>query len=324
MDLRYAMIFAILVFIPLSAAVSFDGTVFGKSSISATAVPGMHDMLGSAMSFVQCKNTFMTGVMDSIISADPSSGASLEPQISALNQNENKLQGDVSSADAQSFRSDVFGTYDPSVKSSRDSVLNWRAGTKNMSRQTRLSLASNYTQLLQSYGTCAQGALKNYADAKVSSYSDELSYAQSTADNLSKKGVSVDAMDSLITDANSQIVQPLQSAVDSATDAKGYLSALSQYCLYDGCRNGTNFHFSAKFETAKIDAIYQAVDASPKAANYTTQLNTAQSDISAAQSDISAMGTTQGTTALYSDIASKLKDAGEQIKEVLAGMRSGR
>ncbi len=182
--------------------------------------------------------------------------------------------------------------------------------------QTRRQFASdNYA------GICPEA----FAAMAEANQGHEVSYGNDTwtdkASNLSGKGIDTSAMTSLIQDAKTQIIAPLQSAIESATDGKSLADALHKYCLFDGCKDGTNFHFAAKWEIAKLSAMENYVKAQPKAANYTTQLDKVTSDLNSANAGLSAVGSSQ-----YDDHQSTvwdpIKDAAETLKQVIHGMRS--
>ena len=247
-------------------------------------------LLGSALAHVECKTTFETGIVN-LLTTSTSSANSLTTYAATLQDDQQKLQTDANNADTSAWKTDV-ATYDSDVKSLNGAIVSWRLeGGKNLTNSSRQNIKSGDTSMRATLASCELDALKAYANTKLAWYNSDLSDAQAKAANLSSKGVDTTALTSAISSAQSTIVTPFQSAIESATDAKGLLSALQQYCLYDGCKSGTNFHFAAQWDISKTSAIESYLQGKPKAGNFTSQFSQVSGDVSQSQSALSAVGT---------------------------------
>ena len=275
MELRYAMVIALLLALPMAYADS--------GNLSS-------QLLSSALAHVECKTTFETGVVN-LITTNVPSASSLTPYATTLQNDEQKLQTYANNGDADGFRTYAQGTYDPDVKSLNDAIVAWRkAPGKNLSASTRQAINSGDKSLRTTLESCQFTALQDYANAKLTWYNSALGDAQARATNLSAKGLDTTSLDSVISSAQSTIVTPFQSAIGSATDSKGLMAALQQYCLFDGCRSGTNYHFSARWDIAKTSAVETYLQGKPEAGNFTSQFSQVTSDVSQSQSALYTVG----------------------------------
>jgi len=277
-------------------------------------------LLSNAFAHVECKTTFETGMV-SLLTTSTSSANSLTTYATTLQDDQQKLQTDANNADISAWKNDV-ATYDSDVKSLNDAIVSWRLTSgKNLTNSSRQTIKSGDTSMRATLASCQFDALKAYSDTKLAWYDSDLSAAQAKASNLSAKGVDTTALTGVISSAQSTIVAPFQSAIDSATDAKGLQAALQQYCLYDGCKSGTNFHFAAQWDIAKTSAIESYLQGKPKAGNFTSQFSQVTSDVSQSQSALSAVGTSAYGSGQSDAVFNPLKDAASVLKQIVAGMR---
>lgn len=345
MDFRYAMLFALLI-IPLASAAPSDA--------------GKGRMISAAMADVKCKDAFTVGVMGPMSSTDPSMSPHMssvqadeaqlqsyadhgdlagfrnyvrqnyDPQMKSANQA-------VKDWRTANGRNPPAGNFTPGNLTGRTGPemnatdrnftgrnFTGRAGPDmNTTGNSPNAFRGDYPQLKATYDKCNLDALKDYANAKAQAYSEQLDdYAAKTA-SLNAKGMDVSGMNSLISDARSEVVTALQSDISSATDAQGVAAALKAHCLYDSCPQTGNFHFEAKWESEKLAQMLSVIKANNASANYTTQMSTVESDISTANSGLSAVDSAQYTSAQHDQIWDALNDAAKNLKEILSDMRSG-
>ena len=304
MDIKYAMFFALLLAVPM-----------------AYANPGNMptQMLSDALTHVQCKMTFSTGIVGLLQSNSPSASSI---STSALQADVQKLQTDASNGDVTSFRGDV-ATFDSDLQSLNGAIKSWRGESgKNLTNSSRQTIKSGDTQLRTTLETCTDNALKTFADEKLLGYNTDLADMQAKIANLSAKGVDTSALSSLVSDAQSTIVSPFQSAINSATNASQLRDAIEQYCLYDGCKSGTNFHLAAKWDIAKTSAVESYLQSKPNAGNFTSQFSQVTSDVSQSQSALSSVGTSAYGPGQSDSVFNPLKDASDVLKQIASGMRS--
>lgn len=306
MEIKHMMLFALL----LVPFVSADGGNLTARYLDASAQQ------------VKCKTDFMTGVISGITSSVPSA-SSLTTYADKLQGDESQLESYAAAGSADSYRDYLRGTYDPDLKSAREAIIQWRVSAiGSLNASERQAIRSSYSSLRSVFDSCEMNAIKGYAQAKVDGYDQILSVAQDRASNLSAKGIDASGLTSLISQARNAIVASLQSAIDSASDGKSLATAVRSYCLYNGCKDGTNFHFAAKWEIAKLTAIEAHVQAQPKAANYSSQLSQVTGDLNTAGSQLSSKGTSDYAPGQESQVWDPIKDAAKTLTEVIHGMRS--
>ena len=277
-------------------------------------------LLSNAFAHVECKTSFETGIVN-LLTTSTSSANSLTTYATTLQNDQQKLQTDANNADVSSWKNDV-AAYDSDVRSLNGAIVSWRLeGGKNLTLSSRQTIKSGDTSTRTTLASCEFSALQGYANTKLAWYNSDLSAAQARAANLSAKGVDTTALDSVISSAQSTIVTPFQSAIQSATDAKDLQAALQQYCLYDGCKSGTNFHFAAQWDIAKTSAIETYLQGQPKAGNFTSQFSQVTSDVSQSQSALSTVGTSAYGSGQSDSVFKPLQDAASVLKQIVAGMR---
>jgi len=315
MDWKYAMLFALL-FVPLVSAAPQGygpGVPVGKGAVRYTNGEG----LASAMDVVNCRTDFTVGVLDSMIDRVPEASV-LSDNVEELDADTAQLQGYTDAGDVDGFKTYLRATYEPHLRDAKQEVLEVRR-TANLSNDTRTELRSDYGALRTQYDGCNFNGLKRAAQAKVDSYDRFLDKAEERANNLSAKGVETSGLLGLISDARSQIVGPLQSALAAADNSSDVKDAFGQYCLFNGCPEGMNFHFAAKYELEKLDAILDAVDENATAAGLGDDVAAIQGYIDSAQSALDAAGTSQfNDKGVWNDI----RDASNGLKDLLAALRS--
>ncbi len=305
MEWKYAMLFALLLAVPMASA----------------ANPVKGQLLNSALESIQCRNGFTSAYVSDITNLPNVSGTSdMQNAVSAMQNDYTQLQNYAANNDASGFGAYVKGTYDPDVKTANDAIRNWRKANK-LSNDSRTTLKSDYDQLKTTYQSCELTAVKDHANAKVQWYNDVMTYEQARDANLSAKGLDTSGLTTLITDAQNNYITPLQSAINSATDAKGVRSALDAYCLYDGCDKGSNDHFAAKVGIERLNEVMVKIQANNKSANFTTQIGVAQNDLSTANSALTTVGTSAYGPGQSDAVWNPIKEAATQIKEIVAGMR---
>jgi hypothetical protein len=307
MEIKYTVMFALLglLLVPLANAADVNQT--------------KQDMLNAAMANIACKADFMGGVISSIDANVPS--ASLGSFADALKADEQNLQGMASAGDWEGFRSSVHGTFDPDMKSAREAVESLRKDDgKNLTNDTRATLRADYEQLRTTYQACESSAMSQYAGAKIDWYNTVLDDYQARADRLNAKGVQTSDLSALISDARSQIVSPLQAAVDAASNTSQVREALGQYCLFNGC-NGTNFHMAARFESDKLGDVLSYIQPTAQSDGLGDNVTSAQAQLGSVQSELSSIGTSEYADGQKDEVWSGIKSVAGDVKGILDQIR---
>ncbi len=271
--------------------ISFAGFAFASSSLASAT---KQQVLDSAAIQIGCKTNFTVTFINYIVTDVPGL-SSLDSQATALQQEDAQLQTYASSENITNYRNYVQNTYDPSLKQLRQAIPGSFKDSEPSSN-TIMLLRGQYDTTLNTYKGCAFNAEKQFAIAKGTAYVAFMTYYQQKIQNLSSEDLDTTALTTLVDNADSEIVTPYQSAVNAATTQSELNAALAQYCLFDGCKNGTNFHLAANFDTLKLTAMYGKIAAIPNlTSNQTATLARIHSDLGSASSALSSVGTSQYT-----------------------------
>ncbi|MFZ1971031.1 MAG: hypothetical protein WAU65_02530 [Candidatus Nanoarchaeia archaeon] len=253
-----------------------------------------------------CRINFNIGVLNSVGNYSNSS---------EIQQSVTTLQNDLSQA--QSFnnsevRNFEMGQYSNDMKSIISSVKSFRQGrdvsfpNRNVSARTNqtapvnsngmysnrsAALASFYNQLQQVYLQCEQQVYYTIGQQRLQQYQTQMAKFQNETNNLQNRGFDVTSLTQLLDNAQTEIIQPLQSALLSANNSQSVMTAVQTYCLYDGCVNGANFHMDANFDVARLNIILNYLQANKSSLNLdNATLSQAQQDLSNAQSTLNSVG----------------------------------
>lgn len=280
--------------------------------------------LEAAVAEAKCKADYTEGLISLLVSGFPDA-ASLSQQSDALKQDVAQLQSYASQGAVDGYRNYVKGSYDAHMKDARKAIQDVRqAHGKNLTKETRASLKSGGEQLKSTFDACHFSAMKSYSNSRVDVFNDEIDKAGARAANLTAKGIDTSNIIGIVNSARSQVVEPLKSDISQAKDGKELAAAMEKYCLHDGCKSGVNFHFSAKFEIEKLNAILAVVKASPKAASQADRISMIQAGLDAAKAALDATGTAQypqkgKDNAVWSQIRQAAKDLSELVRTLRSG-----
>ena len=281
-------------------------------------------LLSAASAEAQCRADFMAGYINAITAAVPNASSSLGGDASALQVDMATLKGYADSGDTAGYRSYLGGTFDPAFKVARNDIESrpW----KGAGNETLSSLKSSYSQLRQTLESCQLDATKSFAQAKIAVYRQDLeNYSSRTSMIAGRNGSAIDTsgLNQILSDAASQVIAPLEAALSSAGNASDVRAALNQYCLYDGCQNGENFHLAVKYELARLTATLSSAQ-SRMGANSSDYFAKVQQDVSSAQSALSAIGTSAYTDSNRGQLQDSLKSFTGDLRQAMAQIAQSR
>ena len=306
MDLRYVMLFALLL-VPMATAEGRFAYERGK-------------WLDARMDNVVCKTNYMTGIIDYLMEIVGDTDDLAEHKV-VLAQDVETLQEYADELNMAAFRAYLSDSYTPHLLEARQAAAEVR-NNANLSTDQLEELRSDYEELRTEYQSCSSDSLARMASAKIAGYKTALEVAQVKVANLSARGVNTSSLSELIADARSEIVSPLQDAIDAAENASELRSALREYCLSDGCPDGANFHFAAKFETEKLNSILAFIKTDAEAASLGDEVESAQADIDAAKDILDSIGTSNYLDGQAEELRGNLASAATTIKEIFSSLRS--
>ena len=177
-----------------------------------------------------------------------------------------------------------YSTYNQLYLSARKGIL-----SANLSAKSKLPLYKQVNAEKGALQSCRLSSVDPLAGVKVSLYQKSIADFNAQIKNLSSKGVNTAGMTTLLNSAQNQILQPLQSTVSSVNSTQ-IEQALRQYCMFNGCPQGTNFHLDAKFDIAKLGSILAKLRTM---SNDTSDLQSAQGALNAASAELGAVGSSE-------------------------------
>lgn len=299
----------------IALSLVFLGASLSFAPPSAAQFANTQSLLNAANAYVGCKTNFTSSFAGLVIGKVPSLNSTLNPQLSTLQQDQAQLQ---SYTNLTTYRNYVQTAYDPELATIRQSILTGVRGS-NLSSSTINSIRSRYTTLRIGYESCSLNALKAYANVRAAAYTSLLSYYQQNANNMSSKGFDTSSLTLITNNASSQIVQPYENAITQATTSNAVFAAIRQYCLFNGCKNGTNYHLAARFDVQKLSIIVARMKSNANFTNASSTLNQAQSNINSITSLLGTVGTASYTASQQQQLITTFNQTVALLKGVLHG-----
>ncbi len=256
--------------------------------VSAEAVK--ENLLAATSNALKCKTDFFVGVLNSM-AANITSAENLTQYAVKLQNDSKQIETLATQNDLDALKAFIKTTYDPDLKSAREAVNSWRnSNNKNLTKEQKTSLKESYAKVEKDFNDCQLPAFKEMANRRIEEFNSHLAHYQNVTDKLSARGVNASAMQKVIDDARLQIIVPLQNEIANATTEKEVKDALKKYCLYDGCRNGINYHLAVRFEIAKLGATSEFLKTEGNLSRYGDKISRMENSGHAAQALMKSIG----------------------------------
>lgn len=300
-------IFVALLFLFMAAAVLADDDDAAYMSIRA-------DKLA-------CKIDFHIAVLTEL-GTKLNNSTEISKWISKLKEDKDKLHEFASKGDDKEFHKFQRDILHDDAKSAGDSLKGIRKNFKryNVTKDMRTSLKELFKADRINFTNCISQIDLKIAERRVEYYTKILAKRREKIEKLSKRNISVADLNDIIARAQDTIVTPLQNAVNTG-DAAQAGAALKQYCLFSGCRNGTNFHFAAKFEIARLSDLLAKVSSGPKAAEIAPQAVTIQAELNSAKSALDAVGNASFGENQRDQVWNQIKAAAESFRKLIKSLK---
>ena len=291
-------------------------SIFIASRALSDVDAGSH-VLNASMTFISCQTDFAVGVGNSFLTNIPNGTYSnaISTNITALESDRTQLQSYASSGNVSAFRTYVFYNYSTDLIKLTFSFFKDAIGQKP---SVLNRIRTDYSSLKITYENCSFSALRTAALLKVDAYNQIIDNYQQKINNISTKINDTSSLTQILADANSTIIQPLQSAINTANDSQSLRNAFRSYCLFNGCVNGTNFHLAAKFNLARLQLILNYIKATPPYSNQTDKISQAQNYLDAASSALVVTGASTYAGNESQEVWSNEIAAGNVMKTILS------
>ncbi|MEK6933926.1 MAG: hypothetical protein AABW75_03560 [Nanoarchaeota archaeon] len=229
-------------FVFISILIILNGVIAQDDSVS---------LPGKAVDFLKCKIDFTIANINSLSSV----GANLSSFSTILEADNVQLETLAISGNISAYREYVKNTLEPNFKKTREAVNQWRKDNyKNLTKEQKSSLKSSYQDAKKTFDDCHKKGLIDHGTQRVELFNKILEQYKERANKLAAKGIDTTAMNKILEDAKTQIVEPLQNGLADANDSQAIKNVLRKYCLFNGCKNGVNFHLASRFELERLKA----------------------------------------------------------------------
>lgn len=303
-NLKYgAFLASLLLVMPLAAYADQ-----GKGEYSS-------QVLQIQMAAMTCRNTYITGYLGDVVTVINNSTVTSTlsgTDIPKLGTDYTAIQADASANNTAQFKADVK-TY---TSDTRTANLDARADIKTAHSTTvNTTLRSDIKQLMTTYQSCLFGEKQQYAQLKGQMFNNAISHAQNMTGRLSKHGMNTTALENTINGANAGY-QSYENQVNNAQNRTQLKAAMNSFCLYNGCKNSTDFHFAAKVAIDKEQARLNMLASANSTSTYQALVAQAQADINNAQAALNVVGSGQYQGNQSSTIWGDLKAASDVIHQL--------
>jgi hypothetical protein len=231
------VLFALMVILVESTALALDD---GKD-------PGY---LSARSAELSCMIDFHIAVMQGIEPMAPELGAF----IGRLRGDKTAISTLAETGDLEDFRKSV------------NRIIQDMNDAKNATRDARRNIRGNASEKRSSYAeaeglfkSCQDSISLSLASAKLAYVNRELEWHEKIIINISYRSIDTYDMTAIMYDARTAIAGPLKAAIESNDPAQA-MEAVRKFCLYDGCKDGVNFHLAARLSQARLLAVMKRVE----------------------------------------------------------------
>jgi hypothetical protein len=323
MDTRKTSALALLMLVAVLMVPSF------AAGLGATAGSAMQagSLLTARVQHLSCTVDFTTTVMNEVASAVPQGSAALTADIAKLNGDESQLSSLASAGDPNAFDSFVSGTLTSDVRQGISDLHAARRGFAggNVTSQTLAQLESGYSTAHSTLVSCNNGAVSALLQGRINQFTAVINGWNGRISALGAKGFDTAAMQAVASGAASQVVTPLQNALQSGDQAQ-MEAALQTYCIGDECAgvNGSqpyDYHGFAQMALATLQAEVSKAGTDPLIANLTaagitvnsSALSDATQQLDNVSSTLASVGTAKYAAGQDQAIESSLKQAATDL-----------
>ncbi len=270
-----------------------------------------------------CESNFAKANVDNVVEVVPSASIILTPMVDSIDEDLISIADYVSEmSDSNKMAQDGLNIMIMEVSQSirslnqetqtqvRDGL---RAMDNNLRRETMPLLKTDFDELKTEFVECKIEALKKLSLAKVEGLNQIIAAWEERMALFQSKGLDITAMEAIVVEAEAQVIDPLNTAIE-AEDT----NASRNYCLFNGC-DIVNFHFAAKMEAAKLEAIISKIDSNTTDANILAITAQAQIKVDEAQEEIEQLGNNKfpnGENSIWQKLNSAANDIGQVLKPI--------
>jgi hypothetical protein len=301
-----ATLFLLAIAIP-----AFTAGALAENPYEQQILHARYDLVGARVGFA-------AGVL-----ADTSSlvvnASDLTAHADELNADLNTLKGYVDANDRDGFNSYVSSTISPDMKSALDALKADMQQFKawGVSGETIKQLREGYQARKSTFQQQTDAAIVELGNVRLTYYNDLVSKADARMSEMSARGIDVSGMQGVTAGAGSNVISPLQAAVNS-NDANAVKEQLKDKCIANGAPY--SYHIYAKLDLEALKAVSAKISVSTNNSSIQQQLAAVNEKLSGAEGTLNAVGTNPYTSDQQSQVWDSLKAASEGLKEIIKGL----
>ncbi len=163
-------------------------------------------------------------------------------------------------------------------------------------------------------GSRINDAYVKIGDQRLTDYNNLLSKGDTQIATLSSKGFDVSGLQSVENGARSNVVAPLQAAVNTG-DGTTIKAQLKSTCLDNGMPY--SYHYSAKINLERLTTVNNKLMTMVTNSTVQGQLSDVSAKLSKVRSQLDAIGTSPYTGSQKDDVWNGLKSAAQEMKTAI-------
>lgn len=273
----------------------------------AEAAVVQQDNMNATLAQVTCQANYFTGYIGDAITVIPNiNSTAINADSTKITTDLQTLTADVNNQNRAQFKADL-PTIRADLKSSRLD-LNSAVKASSPTKIERSQLKSDMVGLAAVERSCTFAAEQQLAQAKVASFQFVIQQEQDRSHRLYLRGINTTQLNQTINQAQTDL-DSLAAAISSATNSTQLKEALQSYCLYNGCKSDTNFHFAAQIALGSEQAALDAIQTNQNSGQYSTLISQAQGNLTGAQNILSEVEGAQYQGTQSKDVWADLHDA---------------
>ena len=284
------------------------------TAINAAKLQVIGQVLSTAGEAATCQTNLVSTVAGAL-SQLSSNTTDLQTQMTIVQQDNTRLQTYASAGNLTAFNKYLRETYNKDV-STLQHLWNAELRTSSLNASAMSALKQSFEAAKATSQSCELVALKAYADGKVADFNLTLDHYQNVSDALAGKGLDTSSLNAIVNNASAAIIMPLKNAIDGATNSSQVRNALDMYCMFNGCKNGVNYHLAARFDIQKLELIAEKLQSINSTAINQTAVAQGLSALSDAANALASVGTSAYTTATHDAVWDSIKAAVEDLKHI--------
>lgn len=266
---------------------------------------------------LKCK----TDVISSIATAYSGEGAdigNLKALVERLRNHSAQAQELALKGNREEYRNFLKNSFDPDFKEAKRLVEELKKEKTNLTKEQRENIRTKTRQAFSFHKQCKLESGKEEGRGRIVAFNSILESKEMKIEKMKERGVNTTLLEKVISDAREKIINQMQKEVSVAKDEKTVESAVKKYCLFDGCEEGVNYHFAARFEVAKLETVLEEIKIKKRD---NSMINELSEHIKNAKSALEEVGNSKYTEEGKKRVWESIRKGHKVIREIQASLK---